>query len=93
MTVPDESLSIKEIITKYSHGICPDLKIYDEYDDTDDDDFTVSPQNSLGLDLTDIDNLKYECDEIQRRQNQAGSNVPIEDPTIPDESEAKVKDE
>lgn len=53
MTVPDQDLTVKDILYRFTKGLPLDgLTRLDSYDD--DDDWEVSPFNQLGHDLTDI---------------------------------------
>lgn len=76
MTVPDQSLSIKDILYRYSTGMPLDdyhrNGVYGDDVENDDDNWDVHPNNILDHDLSDID---YYNEIIQESQQEAAPNV------------------
>nr|WAE43622.1 MAG: hypothetical protein [Microviridae sp.]WAE43944.1 MAG: hypothetical protein [Microviridae sp.] len=63
MTVPDEALTIGEIMEQFTHGIVPDISKDSQYTDTEDiDDTEPNP-----IDLTDLDDMRIELDELHTK--------------------------
>nr|WAE43355.1 MAG: hypothetical protein [Microviridae sp.] len=56
MTVPDEALTINEILNRFTHGIAPNVTGDGYYSDTDDYD-DIDP---IINDLTDLDDIRSE---------------------------------
>ncbi|WGL31371.1 hypothetical protein [Dipodfec virus UOA04_Rod_991] len=74
MAVPDQSLSVREIIRRYQNGTIPLGSVHEGHFDSDDDfsaidpdnyDITVSPENEQNFDLTDIHTYGKELQELQ----------------------------
>ncbi|UPW41907.1 hypothetical protein [Dipodfec virus RodF1_76] len=69
LTVPDQSLTLRQIVDRFSNGMIPPGLIHDvQYDDPDvtiDDD--VSPLNNPNVDLIDIQEYEREYREIESR--------------------------
>lgn len=86
-TVPNQALSINEIITKFSQGLLPELKQYDEYDGEDEVDFSfIDPTLSPDFDLSDTDNI----DEYINYLNELKSD--LNKPKASDESTQQISD-
>lgn len=71
MTVPDQSLSVKEILYRFQEGLPLDnIRRGEQYDEPEaasysgnfdgDDSFDVHPANALGYDLTELDDMRRE---------------------------------
>lgn len=62
MTVPDQSLTVKDILFRFSKGLPLDNierpLVYGDVVEQNDDNFDVHPANQFGLDLVDIDAAK-----------------------------------
>ena len=74
MAVPDQSLSIREIIRRYQSGTIPLGSVHEGRFDSDDDfdaidpnnyDIVVSPENEQNFDLTDLHTYGKELQELQ----------------------------
>lgn len=75
MTVPDQSLSVKEILYRFQEGLPLDnIRRGEQYDEPEldgysvdidsDDSFAVHPSNSLGYDLTELDDMRRESKRV-----------------------------
>nr|WAE43628.1 MAG: hypothetical protein [Microviridae sp.] len=63
MTIPDDALSIGQILEQFSHGITPDIKQNGYYSNTQDiDDTEPNP-----IDLTDLDEMREELKSIHAK--------------------------
>ena len=72
MTVPDDSYTIKDILTRFTRSIDPMLTRLGEYDgdltdNLDDDSFVINPIRTVS-DLTDIDDLEEFLKVTQRNK-------------------------
>lgn len=86
-TVPDQSLTVKEILNRYSSGMLPaGILMSSDFEDDDesdlDDDF-VSPEMRQNKDLTDIFELNREEESYKRtcRLSKEQSEEPADTPT------------
>lgn len=82
VTVPDDSLSIKDILFRFSRGLPLDIyerqPLYDDSEsDYNDDDFSVHPMNE-SLDLVEIEEIARNSEEILNNFN---NHVNKENPT------------
>lgn len=90
MTVPDDSLSIKDILYRFSRGLPLDIHTNPPiYDDVEDDDFEINPMNEH-LDMDEIYNeavsSKETIDNYNKLiQNENVKDTPTSDPD-PDKS-------
>lgn len=71
-TVPDQSLSIKDILYRFSQGLpldvnCTPLPYGDDVEMYDDDNFDVHPANQFGHDLVDMYEMKEAADNVLAR--------------------------
>ncbi len=75
MTVPDQSLSVKEILYRFQEGLPLDnIRRGEQYDEPEaaaysgnfdgDDSFDVHPANALGYDLTELDDMRRESKRV-----------------------------
>lgn len=79
MTVPDQSLSIREILDRFRRGVAPAVvkePIYNDDDDIDDDLYNHVYDGDF--DLTDRDALNDHIAELKRRAQENG-NTPKDD--------------
>nr|WAE43386.1 MAG: hypothetical protein [Microviridae sp.] len=90
MTVPDENMSISEILDKFAHGISPNIVLGDYYSDTDDFD----DHDPIINDLTDLDDIKNELidkyniiEEHRKRKNEKAPDY------VPEVEETKTEGE
>lgn len=62
MTVPDQSLTVKDILFRFSKGLPLDNMerplVYGDVVEQNDDNFDVHPSNQFGLDLVDIESAR-----------------------------------
>ena len=59
LTIPDESLTIQEIVYRYRSGEPLEVRTNNvQYDDDSEEDDFIHPSNRFGLDLTDLEDLK-----------------------------------
>lgn len=70
-TVPDQSLTVKEIINRYSSGLLPSgILMSSDFEDDDESDFEdgfISPEMRQNKDLTDLYDLENEKAEYDAR--------------------------
>lgn len=65
ITVPDDSLSVREILERFAHGQPIDeVKRTVYYGNQSDDDDTIPYDQRFGTDLTDLDNVR---NDVERR--------------------------
>lgn len=80
-TIPDQSMSVREIIKKFTQGTLPDIgkSIYYELDagseDFDEYDVTESPD----FDLTDVENYRMNIEKIIEKNTENISTVRNDD--------------
>lgn len=90
LTVPDQSLTLRQIVDRFSNGMIPPGLIYDvQYDDPDatiDDD--ISPLNNPNVDLIDMQEYEREYREIESRvsESERRKQAPKKDAQLSDES-------
>jgi hypothetical protein len=60
MTVPDDALSISEILDRFSHGIAPNIMGEPEYEDGIDIDDEVDPMYVPGVDISELHEINQE---------------------------------
>lgn len=82
LTIPDDSLSIVQIIDRFVKGLPTDNvhRYPATYQDNNfnDDDFSVDPANQFGLDLTDIDEMRNAASDVidrYKRSQQTPQNA------------------
>ena len=90
VTVPDDSLSIKDILFRFSRGLPLDIyerqPLYDDSEsDYNDDDFSVHPMNE-SLDLVEIEEIARNSESIINNFN---NHVNNENPTTNNDSSNK----
>lgn len=97
MTVPDQSLTLRQIVDRFSNGMIPPGLIHDvQYDDPDatiDDE--VSPLNNPNVDLIDMQEYEREYREIESRltESESRKQASKKDDKLQDDSSAKVVDD
>lgn len=73
MAVPNQSISVREILSKYTRGVL-DVKtrkeVYNDTDDWNDTDIT-----NLFIDLTDLDEVKMRIEDSQKEKEVRGKNA------------------
>lgn len=90
LTVPDQSLTLRQIVDRFSNGMIPPGLIHDvQYDDPDatiDDD--ISPLNNPNVDLIDMQEYEREYREIESRvsESERRKQAPKKDAQLSDES-------
>lgn len=71
MTVPDQSLTVKQILDRFGCGMPPvgvlHDPVYSEDPDGDFDDNYISPDVKQNFDLTDIDEIKTNAKHAERK--------------------------
>ena len=68
-TLPDQSMSVREILTRFAQGTLPPVVQYDGGFDTDDpEDMEVDPTLAPDFDLTDGDRLSAEIEARKAAQ-------------------------
>lgn len=94
LTVPDQSLTLRQIVDRFSNGMIPPGLIHDvQYDDPDatiDDD--ISPLNNPNVDLIDMQEYEREYREIQGRvsESERRKQASEKDAQLSDEPPAPV---
>lgn len=94
LTVPDQSLTLRQIVDRFSNGMIPPGLIHDvQYDDPDatiDDD--ISPLNNPNVDLIDMQEYEREYREIQGRltESERRKQAPEKDAQLSDEPPTPV---
>lgn len=91
ITIPDQSLSIKEILNRYARGLAPANIVqscdYDYDGDVDiseiDNDF-VFPTQRQNKDLSDQEQLEYEAQQLKQKLQSVGSVAGRSASTRPD---------
>lgn len=71
MTVPDQTLTVRQILDRYARGLSADVATYDDYD-VDDESYVPDPRT---LDLVDRQRMKelYEAELADLREKQASA--------------------
>ena len=68
-TLPDQSMSVREILTRFAKGTLPPVVQFDGgYDTEDADDMDVDPTLAPDFDLTDADRLNAEIEARKSAQ-------------------------
>lgn len=96
LTVPDQSLTLRQIVDRFSNGMIPPGLVHNvQYDDPDatiDDD--VSPLNNPNVDLIDMQEYEREYREIESRlkESERRKQASEKDDKLPDDPPAEVVD-
>jgi hypothetical protein len=76
MTVPDQSLTVREILERYVRGIAPSCAYDPLYDDREDLDFDdANPAESPDFDLSDIDSHERKLQSLAAELRNSKSKV------------------
>lgn len=82
-TVPDQSLSVKDILFRFSKGMPLDdytyPLAYGRDEEQDEDNFDVHPANVQGLDLADAIEMREACDNVINRYKEQLQTTTIND--------------
>lgn len=90
VTVPDESYTIQELLTRFTSGTMPPIWMDGEYDEDPDDDTIVE---SPGMDIVDVHEYMNELAERRelkraQRSKKQNSREKMEEKPVKDESSA-----
>ena len=75
-TIQGQSLTVTEVLIRYSRGTLPNIQFptyYDEVEDFDADDPTLRPD----FDLSDTDNIQEYIEYLQAKQKQIEADTPV----------------
>lgn len=77
-TIQGQSLTVTEVLIRFSRGTLPDIQFptyYDEVEDFDADDPTLRPD----FDLSDTDNIQEYIDYLSIKKEEIESGTPVDD--------------
>ena len=84
-TIQGQSLTVTEVLIRFSRGTLPNIQFpvyYDEIEDFDADDPTLRPD----FDLSDTDNIQEYIDYLTIKKEEIESVTPVDGGTVPDHS-------
>lgn len=76
-TIQGQSLTVTEVLTRFSRGTLPNIQFptyYDEFEDFDADDPTLRPD----FDLSDTDNIQEYIDYLSIKKQEIETETPVE---------------
>ena len=76
-TIQGQSLTVSEVLIRFSRGTLPNIQFptyYDEVDDFDADDPTLRPD----FDLSDTDNIQEYIDYLHSKKQEIESETPVQ---------------
>lgn len=92
-TVPNQALSINEILVKFSQGLLPELKEYNDYDGEDEVDFSfIDPTLDPDFDLSDTDQIDEYIDYLNELKTELNEPEAEDKPILKKENQTKEEE-